>query len=164
MTDVEAAWVAGLMEGEAHFAIITKRGEWKGKPHSYPAWQLRVNMTDQDVVERVHAVTGIGRLRGPFKQGGPGRDGHKPVWSWVVNKRADIRFLIERIRPFMGRRRGARIDAMLAGMDAHPPPTKTHGKRSTYASGCRCDPCRDVQNSWMRAYKARRRAQGFCPD
>jgi hypothetical protein len=49
LTDVEVAWIAGLLEGEGHFA-----------PKA-----IIVNMTDRDVLERLAALTG-GRLNGPY--------------------------------------------------------------------------------------------------
>ena len=32
-----------------------------------------------------------------------------------------------------------------------------HGTRSRYRAGCRCDQCREKQNSWMREYNKRKR-------
>lgn len=33
----------------------------------------------------------------------------------------------------------------------------THGTRSTYVEGCRCDPCTDADSAYSARYKRRRR-------
>jgi WhiB family redox-sensing transcriptional regulator len=51
-----------------------------------------------------------------------------------------------------------RLARLAAGVEPAPMnvvgPNATHGKASTYAAGCRCDPCREG----MRAQRARRKA------
>jgi hypothetical protein len=48
--------------------------------------------------------------------------------------------------------RGARGDRMNVN-----PVTWSHGTRSTYNCGCRCDPCRDAEAAYSRQRYARRR-------
>jgi hypothetical protein len=54
MTDVEKAWLAGIIEGEGTFGRVGR-----------PGGQIRVVMTDQDVIHRLHAITGLGLIHEP---------------------------------------------------------------------------------------------------
>jgi hypothetical protein len=104
MNDVETAWVAGIVEGEGSiFAHRIVRG---GRAYIYP--RLAVSMTDQDILLRLQAVTGVGCIYGPYETG------FKPKWAWHVTAKADARALLIVIRPYMGIRRTAKIDEVLA--------------------------------------------------
>ena len=47
----------------------------------------------------------------------------------------------------------------LAAYTASEPRGRTHGIRSTYCHGCRCDSCRDAQRRYMAGYMAQYRAR-----
>jgi hypothetical protein len=101
VTDTEAAWLAGLLEGEGYL------GCRNDGTHSHT---VRLNLTDRDVIERVVAVTGLGRVWERQPTGSMRRGS----WQWAVYVREDADELMARIRPYMGERRRAAIDEALS--------------------------------------------------
>lgn len=58
MTEIETAWLAGLLEGEGYFGTINS---WvSGRCYRYP--RIGVNMTDRDVIDRVATLWEAPRL------------------------------------------------------------------------------------------------------
>jgi hypothetical protein len=64
---------AGLFEGEGSIT------------HVYGRTQLRIQMTDIEVLERFLEIIGAGRIYGPYSR--KERDGYtrKPSWIWVCD-------------------------------------------------------------------------------
>lgn len=117
MSPEEVAWVAGLLEGEGCFFITwsqTRVGE-------YPRMQLRCCMTDEDIVRKLYSMVG-GKVSGPIQKKKVSADGQLPKlqWLWVMGRRNGAEDLMKRIRPYMGTRRGAKIDEILAAGKAYP--------------------------------------------
>lgn len=101
MTKTDLAWLAGLLEGEGCFSLVNTR-------HSTPAVTLR--MRDRDVVTRAHRLIGAtGRVR-PERSSNPR---HSTIWQFGIWGAAAIR-LMRRLLPFMGKRRTAKIMALIA--------------------------------------------------
>jgi hypothetical protein len=106
----ETAWVAGLLEGEGCFILRADR--------------LRSNlaisceMTDRDIVYRLREITGVGNVGGPYYT----RQflTHKPKWRWTVTRRGHVVELCTALLPWMGERRGAKIQEMLDWNVANP--------------------------------------------
>ena len=97
MTETEAAWLAGLLEGEGCFTLATPT-----------CIRVYVKMTDKDVVERAAALMECRSVR-PVKT----KDGWSDAWETAISgKRA--RPIMERVLPYMGHRRSARIKELLA--------------------------------------------------
>lgn len=150
MTETEAAWVAGLLEGEGCFLLVTQDG--------YTHANISCAMTDEDVIQKLAVLTGVSEPH-PQKI----KENHKPVFSWTIADRTATRQILEQIRPFMGKRRGDRIDEILTFLiAAGPRPEASHGSYSTYRNyGCRCDPCTDARRAYGRDYYNRKlRAPG----
>lgn len=102
----ELIWLAGLLEGEGYFGSRPPRS-------GYSRAQLRVTvkMTDRDVIERAAALMDAPGVRAS----GPPKD--KPHWSpyfYCGCYGAKAAALMEAVRPYMGLRRGAEIDRLLA--------------------------------------------------
>jgi hypothetical protein len=97
-SDAEWAWLAGLFEGEG---CITFTGK--------SSVALSLGMTDRDVVRRAQAVAGVGRF---FEQ--ERRPQYKPLLAWRVQVAAEVRYVLEQMRPWLGERRGERADEALA--------------------------------------------------
>jgi len=102
------AWVAGLLEGEGCFFPIEYKTPKYG-PYVYA--RVAVLMTDLDVLQRIQDLTGVGKITGPTIRENPK---HKPIWKWTVTKHRDALLLMEAVYPWMGSRRRARIDEVLA--------------------------------------------------
>ena len=53
MTDIDAAWLSGLLEGEGYFQIT------KPKPNHPTQVLIRLAMTDKDVVEKASKLLNV---------------------------------------------------------------------------------------------------------
>jgi hypothetical protein len=90
-------WVAGIVEGEGCFTIHREY------------IRVSVKMTDEDIIRRLHSVTGIGKVAGPHANGDL-----KPSWKWEVNVQKDASALMMTLYPIMGERRQEKIEECLA--------------------------------------------------
>lgn len=97
-SELEIAWAAGLLEGEGCFTIHT------GHPY------ILIDMTDKDVIEKLLTVFPIGTMRGPYVH--HKRPQYKPRWRFDAFGTKAVPIL-KVLRPFMGDRRGNRIDELL---------------------------------------------------
>ena len=108
--NIELAWAAGVIEGEGCFSYHPAKGGRKAYV------RIQVGMTDLDILQRLHSISGVGVVNGPYlykrKNGSPA----KPIWSWAVQKQADVAWLLMQLRPWMGERRTDRIDECLTLM------------------------------------------------
>lgn len=104
MTPEQVAWVAGLIEGEGYIQI-------RKEAHSV---RINVAMTDEDVVRRLQAFTGVGAVYAWTKK----TKGGKNVWTWSVGHRAEVRPLLMEIAPWMGVRRGAVLRTALEWLES----------------------------------------------
>lgn len=89
MNAVDAAWVAGIIEGEGSMCAT----------RNYV--RIRVVMTDHDVLAALHSKTGMGTIRGPYRV----KLSTKDCWEWAVRKRQDAENLIKTVLPFLFERR-----------------------------------------------------------
>jgi hypothetical protein len=141
------AWFAGIFEGEG--CIVTRM---RGVHAS-----MRVKMADRDVVERVAVVAGCGRVRADTPSGNPR---HRDMWIWEAARRTDVIQLLDRLYPFMGERRRARIDTVMPQL-RNPRRLVDDGwscggkpSSSAFKYGCRCDGCRTAKRDERKAYAA----------
>ncbi|MEV3895305.1 LAGLIDADG family homing endonuclease [Streptomyces anulatus] len=104
MTPVEAAWVAGLFEGEG---CIT----WTSKGQA----GLAVTSTDYDVIERLALLVGLGSVVAKS----PRTEERKPYWIWKVGSQEDFLSVAEQIEPFLLSRRSARLREVRALLAQH---------------------------------------------
>lgn len=103
ITDIELGWLAGILEGEGSFVLGTT-------PKGYPRYEVTVSMTDEDVINELLRITGMGRIYGPYKKK---KVQWKPSWKWSVVKEADVKDLCLRVKPLMYRRRRLQINRLL---------------------------------------------------
>lgn len=114
MKDTEAAWLAGILEGEACF-------DWNRGSRLWP--RLRIEMKDEDIILRIKAL--VDSL--PAAQARPTRakiickagkqSNHSDTYTFQVARRDLMKPLLEAIRPWMSERRGCLIDEMLESLD-----------------------------------------------
>jgi hypothetical protein len=106
LNDLELGWVAGLIEGEGSFTV--KKSKRKNGYSCQP--QLRVSMTDEDVVRKLAALIPAGNVL----KAGRRTEAGKEVWMWTLSKSQALIDLMIVLRPLMGKRRRKRIDFLLA--------------------------------------------------
>lgn len=97
------AWLAGLFEGEGCISLrdyITDPG---------PRFNLIVKMTDEDVIQNVRRIAGMGEIGGPYEE----KSGTKPCWRWSAWNNQNCMALIYAMYPFLCGRRRAKIAAMI---------------------------------------------------
>lgn len=130
MRDLDAAWVAGILEGEGSFVVQLRKKA--GHLDSFVA-SVRVSMTDKDIVDRVAALVGRPELVRPEPARSPTR---KPMWRLQLTKQDEVYSLLTDIRPWMGTRRTERIDQLLAHLETRrlarlePPASSNRSKTS----------------------------------
>lgn len=94
MDTIDIAWVAGVVEGEG--ALCATSGN---------SSELKVLMTDEDVIRRLHAVTGLGNVNGPIHH----KNGGKPLFAWKVSNKRDLARILLAIYPLLGKRRQGQV-------------------------------------------------------
>lgn len=107
-SDVEVAWLAGLLEGEASFMLL--HNIVGGKRYRYPS--IVIGMTDPDVIARVAGFFGTKVHQfenGRRINGTPG----KPIYRAVVTGERGAAFM-RAVLPYMGERRSAKIREILS--------------------------------------------------
>jgi len=87
-------WAAGLFEGEG---TLYKRSDNR--------WQIRIKMTDLDVLEDFFKVVDAGRLTGPYHPPSL-KSHHKAFWHWETVKKDDVLKVVSALLPYLGYRRG----------------------------------------------------------
>jgi hypothetical protein len=103
MAPEEVAWLAGILEGEGSFLSGASIG-------------ITVAMTDQDVIQRLQSLTGVGRIHKVGRQ----KAHHKDAWVWAVRRRTHIRLLIDAVLPWLGQRRSVAALKVLDRIAALP--------------------------------------------
>jgi hypothetical protein len=148
--------VAGLVEGEGCF---THEG---GRPI------FKLNMTDEDVVRKAQALTGLGTVYDPYKVPKP----HwKPQWTWSIHAGHEAAAFMMFVYAHMGQRRQARIIEIVSEWVERPfgpwsrVKAATHCKRGHEyteentvfeGDGRRCRTCRSDKS---RAYRERKKQE-----
>jgi len=82
-------WAAGLFEGE---------GCLNDSRRKYPA--LNLSMCDKDVVNNFAEVVGYGKVH-KMERPSP----RKTIYRWEVNKRSEVRRILDLLLPHLGLRR-----------------------------------------------------------
>jgi len=106
ITSCDAAWFAGLLEGEGCFSMSSTGG---GKYSS--GVSIRLVMTDQDTVERAARLFGAVA----HKQMSPShmKSGRKPIWRVGVHGRRAAEWMMT-VYCLLGARRQAKVRELLA--------------------------------------------------
>jgi hypothetical protein len=103
MHENEMYWLAGLLEGEGCFTF--KR---PNKP------VVALQMTDEDVMERAHALMGSP----PPTHRKPQKEHHKASWVTQVSGQQAVDLMLL-VRPYMGTRRQEQIDYAVSSYNPH---------------------------------------------
>lgn len=96
LSDFDLGWLVGIIDGEGW--IGSNKDMRGGLP--YPT--IKVCMTDEDSVVRLHEMTGVGTFR-PYT--GKQKEHHKDAWCWTVATESDVLCILAQIQPHMSLRR-----------------------------------------------------------
>lgn len=114
MNQIDVAWLAGYLEGEACFQFgKTNRSKIRnGKKQNFIDTNIyiRVGCTDLDILEKAQSIAECGHIR-PKKN--LSEWSKLPQYEWVISKRSDIHKILDLIIPYMGIRRTQKIETML---------------------------------------------------
>lgn len=134
-SDTEIAWLAGLLEGEGSFWMLTSHVA--GKQYRYP--KVVVNMTDRDIIERVAAMFETSIYTMPIQRNYPER---KQQWRAQISGARAAEWM-RRLYPWLGERRRAKIDEVLAEYGEIEPTEVRRRKACIEAAARRKRPCAD---------------------
>lgn len=96
----EAAWLAGLLEGEGYFQVTKPR---KNNPSLS---LIRLGMTDKDTVEKAASILNVPVCEKVYPN-------KKNVYSFSLSRKDDVEKVLLHILPFMSKRRSERIGELL---------------------------------------------------
>lgn len=94
MTDTQAAYMAGIIDGEGCF---TQHGPGRRYP------MLKVTNTDRALIEWLHGMVPGSTIQSKHEK----RPRSKPCWDWLVCKCSVLRPLIGRMLPYLKVKRSA---------------------------------------------------------
>jgi len=97
MTDIEAAWLSGLLEGEGYFQIT------KPRPNHPTQVLIRLSMTDKDVVQKAANLLNV-----PVNCKAKTSE-KKTIYSCTLSRRDEVENVLMNILPHMGNRRSKKI-------------------------------------------------------
>lgn len=101
MTELETAWLAGLLEGEGCF-LVRKSGGYKGSV------SISLQMTDEDVVKKVADLFGT-KIYGPH---GPYGASKLKTWQTLIVG-YEAANLMRTLLPYLGKRRREKVESLL---------------------------------------------------
>ena len=131
MTELEAAWLAGIIEGEGCLQYTERKRTEKRSGTQYTAKEVSVAiaMTDKDIVERCAAIMGthVTQLK---KRKGQTKD----VYRTTTTRWDRVETILRAIRPWLGTRRGERADMLLDKCAAHTEWVTTGGRARAWAA------------------------------
>jgi hypothetical protein len=109
LTEPQIAWIAGLLEGEGYFGIDQRSSKRYANSKSPASPFIKIAMVDEDVIARLSTYLDKPcylptRLTGKGKQ----------VYQLHIGEKQKVLWLLQRIRPYMGERRGAKVDECLS--------------------------------------------------
>lgn len=136
MHELDTAWVAGLFEGEGCFRVKDKRTA---------SIALCVTMTDKDVVDRLHAIVGIGSVIYLPRR----KTMRKDAWCWEASGKPAIE-LARKLEPWLGMRRRKRLHELLAA------------RRLVEDWVTRPRTCDECGQTFRPTYSAKAHVQRFC--
>jgi hypothetical protein len=109
LTETQIAWIAGLLEGEGYFGI-DKRSEKRYANSQAPASPfIKIAMVDEDIIARLSSY-----LDKPYYLPTRLTNKGKQVYQLHIGEKEKVLWLLQRIRPYMGERRGAKVDECLS--------------------------------------------------
>lgn len=142
LSETQIAWLAGLIEGEGCINFNGKNGV-----------TLTIAMTDQDIINKVQSITGVGKIY----LGKKNQDNRKVVYSWQLRIKQELELLFPLLIPHMGERRTHKINEAIIRLQNNSGKNNPieHGtykgyKREEWQRVPFCQPCKDAYNERRR--------------
>jgi|TARA_X000001382_G_scaffold114892_1_gene93419 hypothetical protein len=99
ISDVNAAYIAGLFDGEGHIQYKQYMRQRRNNEKPYPTWSVRmeVSMTHKSVLLLIHNLLGVGTVT--KRKNGKGSLGKKQQWRWRCQSR-DAYYVCLLLQPY----------------------------------------------------------------
>jgi hypothetical protein len=104
LTETDIAWIAGLLEGEAYFGIDNRSKDRYEISKTPPAPFIKISMVDEDIIQRLSKLLDKSYFS-PSRKTVTG----KQVYTLYIGEKEKVLFILQKILPYMGVRRGERI-------------------------------------------------------
>lgn len=104
LTETDIAWIAGLLEGEGYFGIDNRSKDRYETSKIPPAPFIKVSMVDEDIIQRLSKLLDKSHFS-PSRKTVTG----KQVYTLHIGEKEKVLFILQKILPYMGVRRGERI-------------------------------------------------------
>jgi hypothetical protein len=104
LTETDIAWIAGLLEGEAYFGIDNRSKDRYEISKTPPAPFIKISMVDEDIIQRLSKLLDKSYFSPSRKTV---KD--KQVYTLHIGEKEKVLFILQKILPYMGVRRGERI-------------------------------------------------------
>ena len=104
LSETEIAWIAGILEGEGYFGIDNRSKDRYEVSKSPPAPFIKISMVDEDIIQRLSKLLDKSYFSPSRKTV---KD--KQVYTLHIGEKEKVLFILQKILPYMGVRRGERI-------------------------------------------------------
>jgi hypothetical protein len=104
LKETDIAWIAGLLEGEGYFGIDNRSKDRYEVSNTPPAPFIKISMVDEDIIERLSQLLDKSYFS-PTRKTVTG----KQVYTLHLGEKEKVLFVLQKILPYMGVRRGERI-------------------------------------------------------
>jgi Fe-S cluster biosynthesis and repair protein YggX len=104
LKETDIAWIAGLLEGEGYFGIDNRSKDRYEVSNTPPAPFIKISMVDEDIIERLSQLLDKSYFS-PTRKTVTG----KQVYTLHLGEKEKVLFVLQKILPYMGARRGERI-------------------------------------------------------
>jgi len=104
LKETDIAWIAGLLEGEGYFGIDNRSKKRYEVSNTPPAPFIKISMVDEDIIERLSQLLDKSYFS-PTRKTVTG----KQVYTLHLGEKEKVLFVLQKILPYMGARRGERI-------------------------------------------------------
>jgi len=108
LTEPQIAWIAGLLEGEGSFGIDRRSAKRYQNSKAPPSPFIKIAMVDEDVIAHLSSL-----LDKPYYLPKRLTVKGKQVYQLHIGEKKKVLWILQRIRPYMGMRRGEVIDECL---------------------------------------------------
>lgn len=93
MLPTDAAWLAGLIDGEGTIGVYKNSNGHGGR---FVQYTLQVVNTHVGALRRCRKISGVGSVNPKWRA-----KQHKPCWAWKVSSQRDIIAVLEQVLPHL---------------------------------------------------------------